>query len=191
MEKYIKKIESQSICMSILLIILGIFMIGKTSVALDVLIFALGVIIILEGLIHVVSYFSINNVYMVFNYELAEATIDIILGFLLILNKDSFSKILPICIGIWIILDGIMKGQIAFNIRTINNWWIMFIMSLVSIALGVAIVFYPSISMDVIIKLCGCVLILVQIFSLYDSFYILNKVDDVSKTIKDVKSEEK
>ena len=49
----------------------------------------------------------------------------------------------------------------------------------------------PGISMDVILKLCGCILILVQIFSLYDSFYILRRVNDVSKTIKDAKSTEK
>ena len=191
MEKYIKKVERQSVCISILLIILGIFMICRPAITMGALVAAFGYILIVDGIIHVISYFSIDNIDRVFNYELAQATIDIIMGFVLICNTSSFMLVLPICIGIWIIVDGIMKAQIALNIRGITNWGIMFIMSLVSIALGFAIIFNPGSSMDVIVKLCGCVLILVQIFSLYDSFYILNRVNDVSKVIKDAKSAEK
>ena len=79
--------------------------------------------------------------------------------------------------------------SIALGFAMIANPGI--IMALVSIALGFAMIANPGISMDVIIKLCGCILILVQIFSLYDSFYILRRVNDVSKTIKDAKSTEK
>lgn len=191
MEKYIKKVEVESICLSILLIILGIFMVGKTSVTTSVLIACLGYILVVDGIIHIISYFSMDNVYRVFNYELAQATMDIILGFLLITNTNSFSEILPICIGVWIVVDGIMKGQIAFNIRGISNWGIMFVMALVSIALGVGIIFNPATSMDVIVKLCGCGLILEQMINIYDSVYILQRVDDVSDAIKDAKSAEK
>ena len=191
MEKYIKKVEAESICLSILLIILGIFMVGKTSVTTSVLIACLGYILVVDGIIHIISYFSMDNVYRVFNYELAQATMDIILGFLLITNTNSFLEILPICIGVWIVVDGIMKGQIAFNIRGISNWGIMFVMALVSIALGVGIIFNPATSMDVIVKLCGCGLILEQMINIYDSVYILQRVDDVSDAIKDAKSAEK
>ena len=191
MEKYIKKVEAQSVCISTLLIILGIFMICKPVMTMGALVAALGYILIVDGIIHVISYFSIDNIDRVFNYELAQATIDIIMGFVLICNTSSFTLILPICIGIWIIVDGILKAQIALNIRGVENWGIMFMMSLVSIALGFAMIANPGISMDLILKLCGCILVFVQIFSLYDSFYILRRVNDVSKTIKDAKSTEK
>lgn len=191
MEKYIKKVEAESICISILLIILGIFMVSKTTVTTGTLIAILGYILVVDGIIHVISYFSIDNVDRIFNYELAQATIDIILGFLLITNTNSFAQILPICIGVWIVLDGIMKAQTSLNIRGISNWGVMFVMSLVSIALGVSIIFYPKASMDIIVKLCGCILILEQLFNIYDSFYILHRVNDVSNVIKDVKSAEK
>jgi len=191
MEKYIKKVGIQSVCISVLLIILGIFMICRPGITIETLVLALGYILIVDGIIHVISYFSLDNVDRVFNYELAQAAIDIIMGFVLICNTPSFALILPICIGIWIVMDGIMKAQIALNIRGISNWGIMFTMSLISIALGFAMIFNPGVSLNVILKLCGCVLILVQIFSLYDSFYILRRVNDVSKTIKDAKSTEK
>ena len=88
-------------------------MICKPVMTMGALVAALGYILIVDGIIHVISYFSIDNIDRVFNYELAQATIDIIMGFVLICNTSSFTLILPICIGIWIIVDGILKAQTA------------------------------------------------------------------------------
>ena len=71
------------------------------------------------------------------------------------------------------------------------NLVFMFLMSLDSILLVVGIIFNPATSMDVIVKLCGCGLILEQMINIYDSVYILQRVDDVSDAIKDAKSAEK
>ena len=116
MEKYIKKVEIQSVCISTLLIILGIFMICKPVMTMGALVAALGYILIVDGIIHVISYFSIDNIDRIFNYELAQATIDIIMGFVLICNTASFTLIFNygVCINL---------QYIFFHINFTNMHW--------------------------------------------------------------------
>ena len=125
--------------------------------------------------------------------ELAESIIDIVLGFVVVCNVSSIEKVLPLVLGIWIILEGILKLQIAFNIRGVRDtkWGLMLILSLVSIALGVAVMLNPATSFEVIIKISGVVLLVTQLFNIYDDVYILTQIKEVEKAVKDITSEEK
>lgn len=192
MENYIKKIGRNSIFISCLLIVLSLFMILKTTSAISVIIVMFGYVLVADGLIHFASYFRIENEYRYFSYELAESIIDIVLGFVVVCNVSSIESVLPLVIGIWIILEGILKLQIAFNIRGVRDakWGLMLVLSLVSIALGVGIMLNPNTSFELIIKLSGIVLLITQLFNIYDDVYILTQVKNVKKIVKEVTSEE-
>lgn len=186
MKNYIKKIGISSICISILLIVISIFMIIKPIESINVVIVLLGFVLVIDGLIHFISYFDIKDEYRFFSFELAEAIIDIVLGFLVVQNSNVVENILPIIIGIWIVVQGITKIQIAFNIRGVHNtqWGIMFLMSLISIVLGVSIMLNPTVSFEVMIKLAGAVLLYSQIISLYDDVYFTTQVKEIENAIK-------
>lgn len=192
MESYIRKIGRDSIAISCLLIVISLFMVFKPISTLGVIIVMFGYILVADGLIHFVSYFKIPNGYRFFSYELAESIIDITLGFLVVCNVQSIETILPIVIGIWIILDGIIKVQIAFNIRGVRDtkWGAMLAFAILSVILGCAMMVNPHVSMDYIVKLCGVILLITQLFSIYDDVYILSQVNEVEKVVRDVKSEE-
>lgn len=192
MERYIKNIGRESIFISCLLIVISLFMILKPVTVLSVIIIMFGYILVADGLIHFVSYFSIRDEYRYFSYELAQAILDVILGFIVVCNVSSIEQVLPFVLGIWIILDGILKLQIAFNIRGIHDtkWGTMLAFSIISIVLGAAIMINPGSSMDIIIKLSGVVLLITQLFSIYDDVYILTQVKEVSNIVKDVTGEE-
>lgn len=191
MENYIRKIGMSSIAISTLLIVISLFLIFKPISALGVLIVMFGYVLVLDGLIHFISYTKIKDEYRFFSYELAEAIIDIALGFVVVCNVSSIETILPIVLGIWIILEGILKLQIAFNIRGIRDtkWGLMLVLSLVSIALGIAIMLNPATSFELIIKLSGTVLLMTQLFNIYDDVYILTQVKEVKKTVKKIEKE--
>ncbi len=193
MESYIKKIGRDSIFISCLLIVISLFMVFKPIDVLGVVIIMFGYILVADGLIHFASYFRIQNEYRYFSYELAESIIDIVLGFVVVCNVSSIEKVLPLVLGIWIILEGILKLQIAFNIRGVRDtkWGLMLILSLVSIALGVAVMLNPATSFEVIIKISGVVLLVTQLFNIYDDVYILTQIKEVEKAVKDITSEEK
>lgn len=188
MKNYIRKLGIASICISILLIIISLFMINKPMETVAVVIVLLGYILVIDGLIHLVSYFNIKDEYRYFSFELAESIIYVILGFLIVKYADTVETILPTVIGIWIVIQGINEIQIAFNIRGIHGveWGLVLLLSLVSVALGVGIIFKPNVSFDIIIRLAGAVLLYSQIINLYDNIYFIIQVKDIKKEIKKI-----
>lgn len=183
MEEYIKKIGKQSLIISILLVVLGFLMACKSIEMVNIFIILFGYVMVVDGLIHFASYFKIESEYRFFSYELAQAIIDILLGFFVVSNVSSVSTVLPIIIGLWIVLDGILKVQIALNIRGVRDaqWGLMFLCSLVTIFVGFGIIFNPASSLELIVKLSGAALAISQIFSIFDDIYILNEVGKVEK----------
>lgn len=186
MEKYVKKLGRSSLFISVLLTILGFLMAFKSQETVSVFVVLFGYILVVDGLIHCASYFTIDKDLSFFSYELAQAIIDILLGFFVVANANSVAFVLPITLGLWIVLDGILKIQIALNIRDIRNtnWGIMFMSALVAIFIGFAIIFNPVKSLDLLVRLSGVALVITQLLSIYDNVYFLNEVKEISKKSK-------
>ena len=186
MERYIRKLGKGSLVVSIFLTVLSIFMITNTTAVINLFVILFGYVLVLDGLIHLTSYFAIKDEYRYFSYELAQAIISIILGFIVVCNYTTIPQILPIVFGIWIVLQGILQLQIALNIRSLRstNWAIMTVTSLVSIAVGAAMIFSPFDSLEALMKLTGAVLLLTQLINIYDACYILLAVKDTEKKVE-------
>lgn len=193
MKNYIRKLGIASICISILLIIIALFMITNPSETIAVVIVLLGYVLVVDGLIHFISYFNIKDEYRFFSFELAESIIYIILGFLTVKYSNTVEDILPMVIGIWIVVQGINEIQIAFNIRGIRDvkWGMVFLMSLISIALGCSLIFRPNVSFNIMIRLAGAILLYSQIITLYDNIYFITQVKELKKEVKKIEDENK
>lgn len=186
MEKYVKKLGRSSLFISVLLTILGFLMTFKSQETVSVFVVLFGYVLVVDGLIHCASYFTIDKDLSFFSYELAQAIIDILLGFFVVANANSVAFVLPFTLGIWVVLDGILKVQIALNIRGIRNtnWGIMFLSALITIFIGFTILFNPIKSLDLLIKICGISLVVTQLLSIYDNIYFLSEVKEISKESK-------
>ena len=156
MENYIRKIGKTSLITSFVLLFIGFFMATRPSESIDILIVLFGAVLIIDGVAHFFSYFNIEDEYRFFSYELAQAIICIIF--------------VPIVSGIWIVLDGILKLQIALNIRDVRNvnWGIMLSMSMIAIAIGFAIILHPVVTSTYIFTICGSVIVITQLMNIYD-----------------------
>ena len=193
MEKYIRKLGRNSIIMSIILLVFGLFMFIKPISTINVLMMIFGILLVIDGLLHLVSYFSIKNEYRFFSSELAQAIIYIILGFLLVCNYNTISSFLPIILGIWIIVDSIFKLQIALNIRDIydSHWGILLAMSIINALLGAVILINPFESLSLLTMCCGAILMIVELISIFESFSIISRVGEYQKIEKQIEKKVK
>ena len=174
MEKYIRKLGRNSIIMSIILLVFGLFMFIKPISTINVLMMIFGILLVIDGLLHLVSYFSIKNEYRFFSSELAQAIIYIILG-------------------IWIIVDSIFKLQIALNIRDIydSHWGILLAMSIINALLGAVILINPFESLALLTMCCGAILMIVELISIFESFSIISRVGEYQKIEKQIEKKVK
>ena len=193
MEKYIRKLGRNSIIMSIILLVFGLFMFIKPISTINALMMIFGILLVIDGLVHLVSYFSIKNEYRFFSSELAQAIIYIILGFLLVCNYNTISSFLPIILGIWIVVDSIFKLQIALNIRDIydSHWGILLAMSIINALLGAIILINPFESLALLTMCCGAILMIVELISIFESFSIISRVGEYQKIEKQIEKKVK
>ena len=191
MEKYIRKLGRNSIILSIVLLVFGLFMFTRPISTINVLMIVFGVILVLDGLVHLVSYFSIKNDYRFFSGELVHAIIYIILGFVLMINYYNVSYLLPIILGIWIIVDSIFKLQISMNIRDIydSHWGVLLAMSILTGLFGMIVLFNPVESLELLTRVCGAILMIVELISIFEDISIISRVGKFEKLEKEIKKE--
>ena len=193
MEKYVRKLGRNSIILSIVLLVFGLFMFTKPLSTVNALMILFGVILVLDGLVHLVSYFSIKDEYRFFSSELVQAIIYIILGFVLMINYYNISYLLPIILGIWIIVDSIFRLQISLNIRDIydSHWGILLAMSILTGLFGMVILFNPVESLAMLTRVCGAILMIVELISLFEDLSIISRVGKFEKLENNMKKEYK
>ena len=191
MEKYIRKLGRNSIILSIVLLVFGLFMFTKPVNTVNVLMIVFGVILVLDGLVHLVSYFAIKDEYRFFSSELVQAIIYIILGFVLMINYYNISYLLPIVLGVWIIVDSIFRLQISLNIRDIydSHWGVLLAMSILTGLFGMIILFNPVESLAMLTRVCGAILMIVELISLFEDISIISRVGKFEKLEKEMNKE--
>ena len=193
MEKYVRKLGRNSIILSIVLLVFGLFMFTKPLSTVNVLMIVFGVILVIDGLVHLISYFAIKDEYRFFSSELVQAIIYIILGFVLMINYYNISYLLPIILGIWIIVDSIFRLQISLNIRDIydSHWGILLAMSILTGLFGMVILFNPVESLAMLTRVCGAILMIVELISLFEDLSIISRVGKFEKLENNMKKEYK
>ena len=188
MENYVRKLGRNSIIFSILLLVFGLFMFIRPISTINILMIIFGAILVIDGLVHLVSYFSIKNEYRFFSSELAQAIIYIILGFVIVCDYNRISEFLPIILGVWIIIDSIFRLQISLNIRDIydSHWGLLLAMSIITGLLGMIILFNPFESLSLFIRIGGAILMFCELISIFEDFSIISRVGKAEKLEKKI-----
>ena len=188
MENYVRKLGRNSIIFSIILLVFGLFMFIRPISTINILMIIFGAILVIDGLVHLVSYFSIKNEYRFFSSELAQAIIYIILGFVIVCNYNRISEFLPIILGVWIIIDSIFRLQISLNIRDIydSHWGLLLAMSIITGLLGMIILFNPFESLSLFIRIGGAILMFCELISIFEDFSIISRVGKAEKLEKKI-----
>ena len=99
------------------------------------------------------------------------------LGFVFIFNPHIIVSFLPFIIGAWIVIEGIIKLQFAFNMRgnETGNWIILLILSILTIILGFVIIYNPFGTAVAITSLAGILLLINETINIIESIYVIAK----------------
>lgn len=170
----VKKYEKKSIFVSILMVLLAIFLIFQPMKSMQLVIYLFGGITILDGILHIVSYFQIKDELRLMNFELVEGLLEIVSGTVIILSSQYLIAIFPILLGIWMIVKSIIKFQLGFNFRTVesSNWISVVIMSILTFILGLVVLFNPFASAIAATATLGIILLVYSVLNLCEAIYI-------------------
>lgn len=175
--EYVKRYEKSSIITSILMLIVSILLILMPETILNSIVVLLGIAALLDGILHSISYIITDKEMKAFSNELFFGILEIMTSGLLFLFKANIINIFPVIIGIWIIIAGVTKFQLAFNLRGIDSKCIVVLLSsIISIILGVLIILNPFSTVMTITVISGIILLITEICNLIESAYLLIKL---------------
>lgn len=185
---YIKKYESCSIVVSVLMICLSLFLMFKPLESLEVFTVIFAIIILLSGLGYLISYFTISKESRLFSIDLLLGLVTIISGIMLLVYKKDVISVFPVILGIWIIISNLFKLQLSINLNLfLNNTYLgLVLITTLMIVFGLLLIINPFASFMTITVTAGTLLLITEVINLIESIYVitkLNKVKDLSFTI--------
>lgn len=174
-ENQIKKYNGQSILISVILIMLSILLIIKPETFISIIMITLGIISVVSGIIQIILYFKSSTEIKAFSPKLIFGLISIIFGIILIFLPKLILGFIVYIIALWIILQSIIKIQIAINLKQFANssWKIMLILSIITLLLGIFLLFNPFGFLQNFISIYGIFLLISEIINLFESIFMI------------------
>lgn len=156
------------IVMSVFFMAAGIAFIVFPSFSSKIIGRALGIAMIVFGIVKLVGYFSKDLYRLAFQYDLEFGILLIVLGGIVLLKPENVLNFLSIALGIAILTEGLFKVRIATDARSfgIESWWLTMVFAVLTAALGLILVFRPSESAETLIVLLGISLLAEGILNL-------------------------
>lgn len=121
--------------------------------------------------------------YSIYNYvekkndnslNLASGILYAVLGLIIILYPHSVLNLVAKCLGVYLIINGVMKLKIAITLKETNTKWIgTLVIAIMILVLGLLLLFNPFAGVE-ITKLAGAFLVAMAVFDIID-VYIIQK----------------
>lgn len=145
------------IAVSAALCFFGVLLIVKPEISLAAFGLFTGIVLIIFGIIKIVGYLSRDLYRLAFQYDLACGILVIALGIMVILELNDVIDTICIAVGITFLMDGLLKIQISIDAKTfgIRQWWLILSVALLTVVIGVLLVFRTSGSVRALMVLLG------------------------------------
>lgn len=145
------------IAVSAALCFFGVLLIVKPEISLAAFGLFTGIVLIIFGIIKIVGYLSRDLYRLAFQYDLACGILVIALGIMVILEPNDVIDTICIAVGITFLMDGLLKIQISIDAKTfgIRQWWLIQSVALLTVVIGVLLVFRTSGSVRALMVLLG------------------------------------
>ena len=113
----LKKVFNISIISSLLLFLFGLVLAVNAEGFIKSITVAIGVVLLLIGVFPVIDYFRYRKEGLGASVGLISGIFSIVCGLMLLINEDLLMILIPVFIGVWMIINGINKIQVSFEIK--------------------------------------------------------------------------
>ncbi len=149
------------IAVSILLAVLGIVLIAWPTFSVNALGVICGILLILFGGVKLVGYFSKDLYRLAFQYDMPFGILLIILGIIMLIHPGNLASFICVVFGLSVLISSLFNIQTALDAKKfgINQWWLIFALSVIAAVWGLILVFRPDEAADVMAVLLGITLL--------------------------------
>lgn len=145
MKFFLKCAKSSYMLTAILYAVLGILMIIWPDTVTRIVCYGFGSLLIIYGLIQIIANFSNRDRTMFSGLNTVNGLISAGIGIFFIVKYSILSESIGFVMGLVIIIDSFIKFQKSIDLqkRGYTLWWVVLLMSFLTVALGVLIFINP------------------------------------------------
>ena len=159
--------------MSLLYIGLGIFLLLGPGMALNIVCYALGGVVLACAAVQLVRYFTAERRLFQSQLTLIFGLVCLGLGVFLLIRSDIVVRILPVVFGLFVLFDSLGRVQNALELRRCgySNWKVFLALALLSVVLGVVMILNPFATMELLVMAIGVILVVEGAINLLGGLY--------------------
>ena len=167
-------------CMVILLGVIFLFWPVNSIVVMSVL---FGISILASGILNIYNYFKRKSI-PIFRFHLGYGILAIILGILTIVLPFTFSQVITIFIGIWILYLALGKIDLSLRLKKIeeSSWLILIVSAILEIFMSILIFINPFSNL-MLTQVAGAYFILCGILNCTDAVLTKNRAIDFMENL--------
>ena len=167
-------------CMVILLGVIFLFFFFYSIVVMSVL---FGISILASGILNIYNYFKRKSI-PIFRFHLGYGILAIILGILTIVLPFTFSQVITIFIGIWILYLALGKIDLSLRLKKIeeSSWLILIVSAILEIFMSILIFINPFSNL-MLTQVAGAYFILCGILNCTDAVLTKNRAIDFMENL--------
>lgn len=157
----LRYIKSGMMLLSIAYIIIGMMLLIMPQTSLLWICYAFGAVVLVTGIVCLIQYARIRGTGFTAPFMLVGGVITAGLGIFTLAKPQVVASFLPVVFGIFILVDGLSRVGTAIDLakRKGQKWWMLLLLSVVSVALGALLVLHPFDAAVSVVMVCGILLI--------------------------------
>jgi uncharacterized membrane protein HdeD (DUF308 family) len=185
MRKKFNKLMTISLITSIAFIVLGLILVLFTKISLDIIGYVAAILLIINGVLNVTDDYKQFKVFYFFD-GFTSGLLSIIFGIIVIANPSYIALIMPIMIGLWIIIASTFKLRMALALKDSSktNWILPYILSILTIIVGLCLIFNPEIGTLGIARVIGFLVIIYGICDIIDVVIFKKNIKLIAKVFE-------
>jgi uncharacterized membrane protein HdeD (DUF308 family) len=168
-----KNLKWNLVFLSFMYLALGAFLLLQPGIALNIVCYALGALVLLCAAVQLVRYFVAERGLFQSQITLVSGIVCLALGAFLILRSDVVVRILPILFGLFVVFDSLGRIQSALELRRCEypSWKGVLLLALLSVALGVIMIVNPFGTRETLVMAIGIILLIEGALNLLTTLY--------------------
>lgn len=172
MKEYLKSMKISFLLAAVLYILLGVVLLVWPGTTAAVICYAFGGILVCYGAATILGFFLSRAGGFVF--ELFLGIVAGALGIFFLVRPQVIISILPVALGLFILVDGLLNLKRAVDLRRLeySRWYVSLVLSLVSLVLGLVVLFHPYLAAEALVMVIGGVVIYEGLSDIWTIFMV-------------------
>lgn len=169
----LRSIKTGMLALSIMYILIGLLLLTMPAAALLWICYAFGAVALLTGVTCLVRYAQLRGNGFMAPFMLICGVVTAGLGVFILLKPETVASFLPLVFGLFILVDGVSRvvSSIELARRHGQKWWVLLLFGILSVALGILLMWRPF---DIAVgatMLCGIMLVAEGVMNLGCTLY--------------------